>query len=80
MSKERLASQVKLLEAVKALSNELNEVGKLNEGHTTLWEVAVRAQNGQDETHQRELLHNILDQGLDIRMRVLNLTKTFLSS
>lgn len=80
MSDPRLELHLKVLEAMKAMSNELNEVGKLNEGHTTLWEVAVRAQNGQDETHQRELLHNILDQGLDIRMRVLNLTKTFLSS
>jgi len=46
-----------------------------NEGYNKLWEAAINRQDGFAEQESRMRLHAILDQLLDLRMRILQLSR-----
>lgn len=74
---ETQAKMNAILEEIRQRRSKLIELDQLSLAHISLWEVAVKNGNGEEENNKRQLVHSLLDQSLDIRAETLQLVKKF---
>lgn len=74
-----LPKALEILEKIQKLDFPMNDLAQKYQVHTNLWEIAVKEGDGIAEQKEREILHTLTDQRLDLMTNALQLAKSFQS-
>ena len=72
-----MQTAMETMRKLQGLSERMAIMSADNDLHVKKWEYAQRMGNGVDESAERQTLHNIMDQLLDLRAEAIQLVKTF---
>jgi hypothetical protein len=76
---DKLSTIAKIMNEMSPIVAQIGDIEQRREAIRNLWELAIKDGDGVKEHELREQIHALVDQGLDVRARALQLVKTLQS-